>query len=89
MFYSELLKFDQTLKGDETPSCSSIFIHPELSVILPYDESGSCETKLMLICMFIHNKHNIHNIHNIHPSRTQGFTSTYMMKVEVVKENPS
>ena len=36
MFYSELLKFDQTLKGDETPSCSSIFIHPELSDILPH-----------------------------------------------------
>ena len=49
MFYSELLKFDQTFKGDEDPSCSSIFIHPELSVILPYDESGSCETELKLI----------------------------------------
>ena len=45
MFYSELLKFDQTLKGVEDPSCSSIFIHPELSDILPYAESGKCETE--------------------------------------------
>ena len=87
MFYSELLKFDQTLKGDETPSCSSIFIHPELSVILPYDESGSCETELKLIyssiiiiifiisIIFIY-----HDLRVILP---------YMMKVEVVKQKPS
>ena len=56
MFYSELLKFDQTLKGDETPSCSSIFIHPELSIILPYDESGSCETESKLTYLSIVNK---------------------------------
>ena len=53
MFYSELLKFDQTLKGDETPSCSSIFIHPELSVILPYDESESCETAANVNKLFV------------------------------------